>query len=66
MLGVPGALLCAQPALADTALQQPMNDQTVRLGGPRENPRDEVAHIGARETESDAGAHLGDVGFDEI
>lgn len=66
MLGVPGAFLGAQRAIAHTALEQAMNDKVIGLGGPGEDPRDEVAHIGAGEAESDAFAHLGDVGFDEI
>jgi hypothetical protein len=66
MLSVPGALLGAERALAHAGLQQPVNDNVVGLRRPGEDPRHEVAHIGAIQAPRDARAHLRHVGFDEI
>ena len=66
VLGVPGALLGAARACADTGLEQAVNDQVVGLGGPREGPCREVAHICAGQAERDARAHHLDVRLGEI
>jgi hypothetical protein len=66
MLGVPGALLGADRALTHAGLKQMMHDLVVGLGGPRQDPRYKVAHIGARDAVRDACAHLVDVRLDQI
>lgn len=66
VLGVPGALLGAERALAHARLQQPVNDDVVRLGRPREDPRHDVADISATNAERDAREHLRHVGLHEI
>ena len=66
MLGVPGALLGADRALPHAGLQQPVNDDVVRLGRPGQDPRHEVAQISAIYAERDARAHVRHVVFHEI
>jgi hypothetical protein len=66
MLGVPEALFGAECALAHARLQQPVNDDVVRLGRPREDPRDDVADISATNAERDTRAHVRHVGLYEI
>ena len=66
MLRVPSALFGANRAPAHAGLQQPVNDDVIRPGRSREDPRHEIADLSAIPTERDARAHLRHVGLYEI
>ena len=66
MSGMAGALVGAAGARPDAGLKQAVDDELVPVGGPRQYPRREIAHIGAPQVERDAGAQLVDVLLGEI
>jgi len=56
VIGVPITLLGRGRARADAGLQQAVNNEMLGVTRSRQDPRRDVAHIGAIEAEGDASA----------
>jgi hypothetical protein len=66
MRRVPVAFVGAARTRAHARLQQPVNDEIIPMGGSRQDPRRDGAHIRARQAKRDARGQFRDVVLGEI